>query len=196
MTETTRTPPAHHRTALPRRLALAVLLAALPLAGHAASCDPPSQLGAMRAEHVTLLNSLRGRQGLDTLQADRGLDEVAQDYACLLVASGTFDHVGPDGSDLPDRLRRGGLSYCVATENLAKGQASVREAMAAWVESPGHFRNLVNGDVQRAGLGVVALNAAGGGLAGAPGGKPPVKPADQGPGRYVWVQVFTAPCAP
>ncbi len=157
----------------------------------AASCKAPLEIARMRAEHLEVLNRLRGRHSLETLTENAALDAVAQDFACLLVMSDTFSHVGPDGSKLPDRLRSGKVSYCVATENLALGQASVLEAMAGWVKSPGHHRNLTNTDVRLAGLGIVALEQA-----DAVDGKAPASQPEASLERYMWVQVFTAPCGP
>lgn len=51
-----------------------------------------------------------------------------------------------------DRLRRGGMSCCVAIESLTEGQAPGHQATVGWVEWPGRYRNLVNGDVRRVGL--------------------------------------------
>lgn len=149
-----------------------LLLITFPAVSNAATCAEPAAVKQIRADHLEVLNTLRAQHGLPVVVKDQALDHVAQAFACSLVASRTFSHVGPDGSGLPTRLRAGGISYCVATENLASGYDSIRTAMSGWVRSPGHYHNLVNPNVRLAGLGVVQETS----------------------GQYMWVEIASAHC--
>ena len=55
-----------------------------------------------------------------------------------------FSHAGRDGRDVGARARSTGYDWRRVGENIASGQASVAEAVAGWLESPGHCANLMN----------------------------------------------------
>jgi uncharacterized protein YkwD len=54
-----------------------------------------------------------------------------------------FDHRAPDGSRADARARREGYNWRRIGENIAAGQGSPQEAMAAWLASPGHCENIM-----------------------------------------------------
>ena len=159
----------------------------------------------IRTAHLEELTAIRKRQSLGTLKSNSRLNAVAQDYACLLARTGHFDHFGPDGSTLATRVTDGGYQYCLAAENLALGQQSVREALVAWVKSPEHWANILLRDVVDVGLGLawpledtsdgVAHDTKAGSLSALA-----VEMASDTVNRSlqrrapVWVQIFAAPC--
>ena len=55
-----------------------------------------------------------------------------------------FSHAGRDGRDVGARARSTGYDWRRVGENIASGQASAAEAVAGWLESPGHCANLMN----------------------------------------------------
>jgi uncharacterized protein YkwD len=55
-----------------------------------------------------------------------------------------FSHQQPDGSVPADRATRAGYRWRVVGENIASGQRTPAEAMAAWLDSPGHCANIMN----------------------------------------------------
>ena len=55
-----------------------------------------------------------------------------------------FSHAGSDGRDVGARARSTGYDWRRVGENIASGQASVAEAVAGWLDSPGHCANLMN----------------------------------------------------
>ncbi len=160
-----------------------------------AACGAPKDLGQVRADHLARLNAHRVRQDRGPLASDDLLNRVAQDYACLLARTGHFDHVGPDGSTLTDRVRRVGYPFCRLAENLAKGQLNVAEVILGWAQSPGHAANMRNRSLRDVGFGVAFI-----------GDPVPTKALSDltlsgpltggGPARVtmVWVQVFGAGC--
>ncbi|GAA3328549.1 hypothetical protein GCM10020331_072940 [Ectobacillus funiculus] len=52
-----------------------------------------------------------------------------------------------------DMMRSFGISYSYAGENIAKGQRSADEVVTAWMNSPGHRANILNGNYTHIGIG-------------------------------------------
>ena len=103
-----------------------------------------------RTDMLASVNAQRMSKGAPDLRACARLDQVAQAYAAEMAAANHFDHTGPDGRSPFDRMEGAGYDYAYAAENIAAGQRSVREVMAGWIDSPGHYANIVNphlGDV-------------------------------------------------
>ncbi|THC44296.1 CAP domain-containing protein [Massilia sp. Mn16-1_5] len=61
-----------------------------------------------------------------------------------MAARRHFGHQGSDGSMVASRATRSGYSWRLVGENIAAGQTSAAEAVAGWIESPGHCANLMN----------------------------------------------------
>jgi uncharacterized protein YkwD len=55
-----------------------------------------------------------------------------------------FNHKQPDGSLPADRATAAGYRWVRVGENIASGQRSVEEAVASWLDSPGHCANIMN----------------------------------------------------
>jgi len=55
-----------------------------------------------------------------------------------------FSHQEPDGSLPADRALRAGYLFRVVGENIASGNRTPQDAVAAWIDSPGHCANLMN----------------------------------------------------
>jgi uncharacterized protein YkwD len=148
-----------------------------PPASHAcanADATPAADnLGKVERATLCLLNQQRSHHHLSRLRANRPLRTVARRYARLMVSKGFFDHVSPSGSTFVQRIQ--GSSYLSAArgwalgENLAWGSgplATPREIVKAWMHSPGHRHNILDGHYRDAGLGV-ALGTPVGGAPGA-----------------------------
>jgi uncharacterized protein YkwD len=54
-----------------------------------------------------------------------------------------FEHRGSDGSSAAERVTRAGYAWRRVGENIASGQNSPEEAVAGWLDSPGHCGNLM-----------------------------------------------------
>jgi uncharacterized protein YkwD len=102
-------------------------------------------------------------QGGAPLATDATLADVARRHGADMAARGYFSHVSPDGDDLARRLSAAGYRFAVAAENLAQGYRDPAAVLAGWQDSRGHLRNLLRGDVSRAGIGVVESAASGSG---------------------------------
>ena len=76
---------------------------------------------------LELTNVERKRRGLPALRVDRRLMESARRQANWMARTGAFRH--------------GNSGYA---ENIAMGQRSSRDVVVAWMNSSGHFRNMMN----------------------------------------------------
>lgn len=110
---------------------------------------------------LCLLNEQRAGQGLRALTEDKRLTDASVAYSKRMVAEQFFDHVAPNGSSLVQRLT--GVGYISddvnwsAGENIAWGQGDLstpRSIVTAWMNSPGHRANILNGDFTQIGLGL------------------------------------------
>lgn len=113
-----------------------------------------SNLGVdWQADMLAAVNKLRRSKGLAALKQCTALDNAAQRYAKVMADTGHFDHTGPDGRSPWDRFQAEGYVYTSARENIAYGQKNVDDVMTAWIDSPGHYLNLVAEDVADIGVG-------------------------------------------
>lgn len=97
------------------------------------------------------LNTVRNREGLVAFKNDLRLQKAAQDYANLMAAKGKYGHeIGP-GTQFKKRINAVGYDNS-AGENLGVGYASVDAAIAGWIKSDGHRRNMFKPHYRLAGL--------------------------------------------
>lgn len=92
------------------------------------------------------------------LELSRGLSLAARDLAAPQGSSGGFGHTGPDGSTPSQRIERHGRWESVIGENVAYGQRTARDVVAAFivddgVPGRGHRRNLYNAAFRVMGVG-------------------------------------------
>lgn len=138
---------------------LAALLAGRAPAqtGHAArSCS-----GSRAPVLLCLMNATRAAHGVRSLRIDGRITRAARQKAHDMVARQYFDHVSPSGGTLSARIAatgwmRGRRAWSIG-ENLAWGSGSRAQPAAivqAWMDSPPHRRNLLDGHFSVVGLGV------------------------------------------
>jgi len=101
---------------------------------------------------VTLLfNQIRRAHGVGMMMADDQLEHMAQYQAHLMAGKGKLSHAIGWGNGFKARLRKAGVKGAAA-ENIAAGQQHFRAVFAAWMASPGHRRNMLDGRFSRYGL--------------------------------------------
>ncbi len=122
----------------------------------AVAAAPTSCGGGYSAEFLCLLNQYRASQGKGRLTASSGLASVAAKYSNVMLSSGNFAHIGPDGLHFYDRCKAEGI-VCRA-ENLSMGAGSAQNLLTLWKNSPGHNANLL-GPYTTFGLGVAGIYA-------------------------------------
>lgn len=145
----------------------AALALALPSAPASAAVSCPGAdttisaltLGSARDAVLCIVNAERTARGLNALAQDGALERAAQGHSEDMVTRGFFDHVGPDGRDAGGRIDAAGYAWGAYAENIAAGQSTPRRVMAAWMNSAGHCRNILDPGVTELGVGVAALAA-------------------------------------
>ncbi|WP_342115301.1 CAP domain-containing protein [Pseudoduganella sp. OTU4001] len=61
-----------------------------------------------------------------------------------MAQKGYFAHADQQGKDVSHRADEQGYAWRSIAENIARGQNSAREAVASWIDSPGHCRALMS----------------------------------------------------
>ncbi len=153
------TPPAARS---PRRWAPLVIAAALLTSGglapasvaqwtmpHAAAATSAVRAPApdVEAQFISRINSLRASKGLSQLKVSGELTGVARNWTERMVADGKISHNPNLGSQVSGNWTKLG-------ENVGVGY-DVDGLMQAFINSPAHYRNLVDPDWNNLGVGVV-----------------------------------------
>lgn len=107
-------------------------------------------------EVIRLVNEERAKNGnLPPLTKNAQLTLSAQmhtkDMICNIKG---LDHTGSNGSNPGDRIIAANYFCCTTwAENIAAGQSTPAAVMNAWMNSPGHRRNILNPTVTEIGVG-------------------------------------------
>jgi uncharacterized YkwD family protein len=99
-----------------------------------------------------LVNQERAKAGLKPLQFDAALSKVALDKAVDMHNNHYFSHNSPTYGSPFDMMKKYGISFRTAGENIAMGQRSPQEVMNQWMNSPGHRANILNPSFTKIGV--------------------------------------------
>lgn len=128
---------------------------------------PTGELAKEVQEVVRLTNQLRAEKGLKPLVYDDNLSAFAQvranEYEITVVKSRAMTKIRKLQSELAHQridgrpfydgyIGNGGVS-----ENLAAGRHNASQAVTAWKNSEGHYKNMMNQNHERIGVGVVHI---------------------------------------
>ncbi|EFW90676.1 SCP-like extracellular [Haladaptatus paucihalophilus DX253] len=123
--------------------------------------------------HVAV-NEERTKHGLDPLEFDAALRDIARNHSADMGRKGYFEHVSPTGVDPGDRYRREDY-HCLrgAGENIAytyfdlrvrtdtgdvvryrTARALARGLVTQWMHSPEHRKNILSKHWEREGIGI------------------------------------------
>ncbi|WP_332689243.1 CAP domain-containing protein [Halalkalibacter lacteus] len=122
----------------------------------------PSQQESQNVEGVTqeeqqmidLVNQEREQKGLRPLSINLELTEVARAKAQDMIDNNYFAHQSPTYGSPFEMLTQFGVEYRTAGENLA-GNQTVEAAHQELMNSEGHRANILNGDYQEVGIGII-----------------------------------------
>lgn len=116
--------------------------------------DPPASTRDEVRAFADLVNKHRRRVGCKELTWVSAVAAVAQQHSEDMVSQGFFSHVNHMGQDPFDRLRRAGIRYTMAAENIAAGQRTAEDVLASWLSSSGHRRNIEDCRLLQHGIGL------------------------------------------
>ena len=108
---------------------------------------------------VDLANQARSEAGAGPLKWDAALATAAREHCLRMAAEGSIAHRYQGESSLAKRAAEAGAHFSLVEENVAFGSdpAAIHEG---WLRSLGHRENLLNPQVDRVGVAVVASRGA------------------------------------
>ncbi len=104
---------------------------------------------------IQLTNVERQKYNLKPLTDNSLLDEAARRKAADMFAFNYWAHKSPSGREPWDFFQEVGYDYIYAGENLARDFSTSEAVVNAWMMSPAHKDNIVNGHYQEIGVAVV-----------------------------------------
>ena len=148
------------------------LLAATAAPASAASAASVRAQNALEAPVLAELNRVRAAHGLTPVTASLPLAKAADAHAASMGSLGYFSHTSANGTSFDKRIAR---FYPAASfrlwrvgENLlwSSGELTPAQAVALWMASPGHRRNILDPTWRKIGISAVRATAAGGTFGG------------------------------
>jgi hypothetical protein len=106
-------------------------------------------------EILSLLNLERAKKGLGPVNENEKLMVAAKNKGENMLALDYWAHVSPDGMEPWTFLQAEDYNYQSAGENLARDFKSENDLVAAWMASPTHRANILNGNYLEVGLAVL-----------------------------------------
>jgi uncharacterized protein YkwD len=123
----------------------------------------PVNLELARNAVFCLVNRVRAEHAETPLIRNAQLEQAAEGHGAEMISVDYFEHISPTGETPVDRIRLTGyipgpqVGYVIG-ENLAWGTLSLSTPQAiveAWVASPKHLANILEGQYRETGIGVV-----------------------------------------
>lgn len=135
---------------------IAGITAAAEATNHAAAINAVAAFKLrpdLEYEMLLLLNKERKKRGLQPLVADEPMRKVARAHAQDMLRRGYFSHVTPDGKDPFYRIKKAGIKYKQAGENLAYA-STLAKAHNGLMHSKLHREAILNPQFKRVGIGI------------------------------------------
>lgn len=136
-----------------RLFILLVLL--LPFGASMVGAQSGDARPAAEEELLALANRSRAESGARPLKWDPALAAAALKHCMRMVAEGAIAHRYGGEADVSERTAAAGAHFSLIEENIAVGQFA-SQIHDGWMHSPGHRTNLLNPEVDRVGIAVVA----------------------------------------
>jgi uncharacterized protein YkwD len=115
----------------------------------------PSTLTAPQRALAAATNQARQKNARAPFEVDAALSLLAQRHAEDMVKRGYFSHVNPEGQDPFKRLEIAGVRFRAAAENIAQN-ADPTAAVAGWLRSYAHRKNMLDKRYGKLGVGVAS----------------------------------------
>ncbi|WP_050356347.1 CAP domain-containing protein, partial [Gottschalkia purinilytica] len=117
--------------------------------------NKPSNVSQFESEVVRLVNIERNKAGLAPLTMDSELSKIARVKSQDMADKNYFSHTSPTYGSPFDMLKKFGVSYRTAGENIAKGYSSPESVVKGWMNSEGHRANILSSNFGKIGVGYV-----------------------------------------
>lgn len=103
-----------------------------------------------------IVNQERAKNGLPALTLNWQLSRVARLKSQDMHDKHYFAHQSPTYGSPFDMMKKFGITFNSAGENIAMGYATPQAVMTGWMNSPGHRANILNSSYTQIGVGYVA----------------------------------------
>ncbi|WP_246258755.1 CAP domain-containing protein [Kroppenstedtia pulmonis] len=114
-----------------------------------------SALQSIEWEVVELVNQERAKHNLKPLRADDKLSVVARMKSKDMAEKNYFSHDSPTYGSPFDMMKKHGILFKSAAENIAAGQTTAQQVVTGWMNSQGHRENILNPNFDTIGVGYV-----------------------------------------
>lgn len=112
-----------------------------------------SQIDPMKV--IELTNSQRLNAGLEIVKPNEDLNQAALAKAADMFTNNYWAHVSPTGTEPWSFVASSGYKYQHAGENLARDFSNPGDIVKAWMASPTHRQNLLDGRYKDIGVAVM-----------------------------------------
>jgi hypothetical protein len=109
---------------------------------------------SMKKNIIVYTNNERKANQVNELVENGLLNQAAKAKLEDMFKKNYWDHVSPDGKQAWDFIGAVDYHYSYAGENLAKGYTDSKTAVAAWMNSPSHKKNILNSSYTDTGVSV------------------------------------------
>lgn len=128
-------------------------------------------INSLENEVIRLTNVERTKRGLPALKSNWELSRCARYKSQDMINKNYFAHQSPTYGSPFDMIESFGIKMASGGENIAMGQRTPQEVVAAWMNSPGHRGNILSTAYTQIGVGVAKSKS----------------------GSYYWTQMFIRP---
>lgn len=116
---------------------------------------PFAQASSITIENViSQTNKARKAEDVAALTENAKLDEAAKNKAADMIKNDYFAHISPTGKSPWEWIIESGYDYRFAGENLAINFTKAEDQQNAWMDSPLHRKNVLNGQYEEIGVAV------------------------------------------
>ncbi len=105
---------------------------------------------------LDIINSFRRAKGISPLTLSNELTEIANARAEEIAWSGKHSHTRPNGKKFSSILKDAGITKGTVGENIGWGYGSVEDVCQAWKESESHYKNIMDPEFKKIGIGIAA----------------------------------------
>ena len=114
---------------------------------------PSNHNQSIEQQVVDLVNAERAKAGLKPLVSHWELARVARFKSEDMRDNRYFDHNSPLYGTPFQMMKSFGIDYGYAGENIAAGRTTAESVMKAWMNSPGHKKNILSPNFTHIGVG-------------------------------------------
>lgn len=112
-------------------------------------------------EILRLINRERAKEGLGTVAVDANLSAIARAHSKDMLSKSYFSHTNTAGCGSSCRITAAGYAWRAVGENIytmsgfdLSAKETARKMVDAWMDSPGHRANVLNGTFTNQGIGL------------------------------------------